>query len=84
MASLSVSPEQLVAVLGAVTALVVALGAIWRELRSVRTHVNSRMDQMIALTAKASHAEGVLSEDRRRTLEGVLEERRRAPPETAA
>ena len=56
------TPEQLVAVLGAITALVVAFGAIFRELRSLKTHVNSRMDQLIDLTATSSKAEGVLQE----------------------
>ena len=53
--------EQLVALIGAFTALLVAVGGLYRELRSLKTHVNSRMDQLVDLTAKASHAEGALS-----------------------
>jgi len=59
------TPEQLVAILGAITALVVAVGAVFREIHQLKVHINSRMDQLIDLTATSSRAEGMLAEQRR-------------------
>jgi hypothetical protein len=55
-----VTVDQLVALLGAVTALIAALGAIWVQLRQTHKLVNSRLTQLLALTERSSRAEGVL------------------------
>lgn len=55
---------------GELTALVVAtasvlgaMAAILREVRQTHRLVNSRMDELLALTAKSSRAEGRLAAD---------------------
>lgn len=54
------TPEQGVALLGALTALVAALGAILVQLRQTHQLVNSRLTQLLELTERSSSAEGVL------------------------
>lgn len=55
------TPEQLVAVLGAITALIVAVGAVYVQV--LRTHqlVNGRMNELLEATRSSAHAEGVIS-----------------------
>ncbi len=55
------TPEQFVAVLGAVTALVVALGAIFVQLRQTHTIINSRMTELIETTRQAAQSKGELA-----------------------
>lgn len=54
------SPEQYVSIMVACTGLVVAVAALWRSVTAYRHEVNSRLDQLIELTATSSHAAGVL------------------------
>lgn len=54
------TPEQFVAVMGAVTALVVALGAIYAQLRATHALTNSRMTELIKATHQSSLKEGEL------------------------
>jgi hypothetical protein len=63
----NISVEQYVALLGAVTALVVAVGAILVQLRQLHTLTNSRMSELLELTRKASEAEGFLAGTRHET-----------------
>ncbi len=51
---------QIVAILGAITALIGAMVQLIREVRRTHRLVNSRMDELLALTASSSRAEGVL------------------------
>lgn len=55
------TPEQLVAVLGAITALIVAVGAVYVQV--LRTHqlVNGRMNELLEATRSSAHAEGVIA-----------------------
>jgi len=55
-----VSVEQFVTILGALTALIVAVTAALVQLRQTHELVNSRMTQLLALTEKSSRAEGKL------------------------
>jgi IS30 family transposase len=55
------SPEQMIAVLGALTALVVAVGSLYRQVRQTHDLVNSRMTELLDATKAASHAEGKLA-----------------------
>lgn len=52
--------DQVVALIGAVTALLVALGAILAQLHQLRKDLNGRLTELVAVTAKASLAEGVI------------------------
>lgn len=54
------SPEQYVSIMVACTGLIVAVAALWRSVAAYRHEVNSRLDQLIDLTATSSHAAGVL------------------------
>lgn len=54
--------EQFVAILGAITALIVAVGAVFAQVRQTHQLVNSRMTELLAVAKQASHAEGVLDE----------------------
>lgn len=53
--------EQLVALIGAVTALLVALGVILQQIVSLRRQVDGRLTQLLELTATSSTAEGKLT-----------------------
>lgn len=55
------SPDQQfwLAILAQVAALIIGLATIWSKLNQVHVQVNSRMDQLLKLTATSSHAEGV-------------------------
>jgi len=55
-----VSPEQLVAVLAGFTALLVAAGAILRQLLELRREVDGRLTQLLNLTRTSSVALGDL------------------------
>jgi len=54
------SPEQFVAILGALTALIAAVAAALVQVRATHALVNSRMTQLLALTQQASLAQGKL------------------------
>lgn len=55
------TPEQFVAVLGAITALVVALGAIFVQLRQTHTLVNGQAQQLRDMTGLAAQKQGELA-----------------------
>jgi len=74
-----VSIEQFIALLGAVTALVVALGAILVQLRQTHQLVNSRLSALLELTATASRAEGVIQGQH-----DALTQKGPVPPETGS
>jgi hypothetical protein len=61
----SVSFVDIVALIGASAALitsVVSFVALWMKFGVLEVKVDGRLTQLIELTAKSSHAEGVLSE----------------------
>ena len=60
--------SQWAALVAAFTTMLVALAGVFREMRQLRLHVNSRMDQLIDLTATSSHAAGVLQEKENQEL----------------
>lgn len=68
------TPEQVTALVTALTALVVALAAIGREIHSLRLHINSKMDKLLEVTAASSRAQGVLDEKERLQGERSLDE----------
>ena len=51
--------EQFTGVLVALTGLIGAVVALWREVHGYHKQVNSRMDELLRLTALSSHAAGV-------------------------
>jgi hypothetical protein len=53
------SSEQFIAIGTALAAILTAIAAIIHELRSLNHRIDGRMDQLVALTAKMAHAEGV-------------------------
>lgn len=55
------TPEQLVAVLGAITALAVAIGAVIVQLVQLRKQVNGRLSELLERTAAASQSQGELA-----------------------
>jgi len=55
-----VTPEQFVAILTALTALVGAMVAVLRQVHQTHALVNSRMEELLALTRTSSRAEGRL------------------------
>jgi hypothetical protein len=55
------SAAELTAVLGALTALVVAVGALLVQVRQLHGLVNSRMGELLALTRRAALAEGKIT-----------------------
>lgn len=55
------TPEQFVAVLGAITALVVALTAVFAQLRRTHMMVNGRLTELLKLTHDAALAKGKLA-----------------------
>jgi hypothetical protein len=62
------SVQGLVSLLTALTALVAALTGLFVvivQITNLRNHINSRMDQLLALQATASHAEGMKDEHTR-------------------
>lgn len=56
------TPDQqfILALIAAVVPLIAAIGALFVQVRSLKLHVNSRMDQLLAITAAASKAQGRL------------------------
>ena len=52
--------DQFVAVLGALTALVVAASGLAFQVRSYHREVDGRMSELLELTRTAAHAQGVL------------------------
>jgi len=58
-----VSPEQLVAVLGALATLLIAVGRLWVEVRGIHQLVNSRMTELLELTRTSARAQGALDAD---------------------
>ena len=65
------SPEQLVAVVGALATIAIALVRLYGEIRSVHHLVNSRMTELLDLTRKAARAQGVLDADQGRPAPDV-------------
>ena len=56
------SVEQFVAVLGGFTALLVAIGTLLVQVRSLRQQVDGRLTELLSLTRSSSRAEGALDE----------------------
>lgn len=56
------SAGEFTTIVGAISGLVVAVTALYVQVRVTHKLVNSRMDQLLALTQKSAHAEGALSE----------------------
>jgi uncharacterized membrane protein len=56
-----VSPEQFTAIIVALTGLVGAIAALTYQVSRWHSQVNSRMDELLVLTAAAARAEGVAS-----------------------
>lgn len=54
------TPEQFVAIIGALTALIIAVTAAWVQLRATHQLVNGRMQELLQLTRDSSKAEGKL------------------------
>ena len=54
------SPEQLVAVLAGITALLVATGAVLRQVLELRREVDGRLTQLLELTRTAAVSRGDL------------------------
>lgn len=67
--------EQFVAVLGGFAVVLGGLAKVISELREYHRAVNSKMDQLLQLTAVSSHASGV--------LEGIADSSRSASPPPA-
>ena len=66
-----VNVQSIISVLGALTALLVSMTGLFLavvKITSLRNHINSRMDQLLALQAVSSHAEGVKDESDRAHL----------------
>jgi hypothetical protein len=57
---LALDSGQLVAILGAITALIIAVGQLIRETRITRQHINGRMSELLELTRESAKAQGVL------------------------
>lgn len=55
------TPEQFVTVLGAITALIVALTALFVQLRKTHELVNGRMTELLKITKEAGVAQGKLA-----------------------
>jgi len=60
-----VTPEQLIAVVGAFTALFIAIAGVLVQVASLKRSVNGRLTQLLELTATSSRAEGTLAENQR-------------------
>lgn len=56
------SPEQFVAIVAAITALVVAVGGVIVQVVQLRRQVDGRLTQLLELTATSSRAAGALAE----------------------
>jgi hypothetical protein len=56
-----VSPEQAVALIAAVTALVVALGAVIHNIGELRKDLNGRMEQLLQATSDVARKQGELA-----------------------
>lgn len=52
--------EQFVAILGATTALVVAVTALLLQMRTLTHHVNGRLDELLSLREESARREGEL------------------------
>lgn len=59
------SPEQLVAVIGALTALFIAITGVLVQVLALRRAVDGRLTQLLELTAASSRAAGALDETRK-------------------
>jgi hypothetical protein len=61
------TPDQqfILAILAAMVPLLGALAAVFVQIRQLKLHVNSRMDQLLELTKTASKAEGDLAATQR-------------------
>jgi hypothetical protein len=51
----------ILALIAAIGTLAASMAAVFVQLRSLKVHVNSRMDQLLELTRSASKAEGNLA-----------------------
>lgn len=54
------SPEQWTALLGAITALAVAVSAVLLQIRGLRADLNGRVQQLIAVSAESARKQGEL------------------------
>jgi len=57
--------DQITTMIAAVTALIVALGGLITtimQIRDLRLHINSRMDQMMGMQSEIARAEGAAAE----------------------
>ncbi len=57
------TPEQFVSILAALAVLLGAVARCIAEVRKYHAAVNSKMDQLLALTARSAHAAGRLERD---------------------
>jgi hypothetical protein len=55
-----VTPEQFVAILGAVTTAIVAIAGVYVQLHQLHAKVNGRLTELLVLTRAAALAEGKL------------------------
>jgi hypothetical protein len=55
-----VTTAEFVSIMGGITALIVAVTALVVQVVAYHRVVNSRMTELLALTAKSAHAEGLL------------------------
>ena len=57
----SMTPEQAVALLGAITALVVAVSALLLQVQKLRSEVNGRLTQLLVEATQAARKDGELA-----------------------
>lgn len=55
------TPEQFIAIIGACTALVAAIGGLVLQVRALNQHLNGRMEELLTEARSASLKEGELS-----------------------
>jgi len=58
--TIALTVEQYVSLLGAITALLLAVGTVAVQIRTLHTLVNSRLTELLELTATSSRALGVI------------------------
>lgn len=62
------TPEQFTAILVAMAGLITAVATLAGAVHGYHQQVNSRMDELLRLTAKSSHAAGLAEQTEARTL----------------
>lgn len=64
-----VTPEQFTAILVAMAGLITAVATLAGAVHGYHKQVNSRMDELLRLTAKSSHAAGLAEQTEGRSLD---------------